>query len=159
MNLKHRSIYKSAITAIRLLMGAVFAASGIEKLVDLKYFGLVIAEYQLIPHGLIPALALLVSLAELICGVMLLFGILTRASSRLLQALLIAFVFGMANNFIRGLDHECGCFDLVTQWFGIREEIGIASIMRDLVFIALLLPLSLQCSDSPFWRKQFRDRS
>ena len=157
MSPKHRSFPKPAITAIRLLMGAVFAASGIEKLVDLKYFGLVIAEYQLIPHGLIPAVALLVSLAELLCGAMLLAGILIRTNARILIILLFAFVLGMANNVIRGLvDHDCGCFELLTQLFGLREEIGIASIVRDLLFIALLLPLSLQGSDRISWRRQNR---
>jgi uncharacterized membrane protein YphA (DoxX/SURF4 family) len=144
MNLEHRSIPKPVLTVLRLLMGAVFVASGIEKLVDLKYFGLVIAEYQLIPHELIPAVALLVSLVELLCGAMLISGILTRANARLLIVLLITFVFGIANNVIRGLDHDCGCLELLTQWFGLKEEIGIASIVRDLVFIALLLPLALQ---------------
>jgi uncharacterized membrane protein YphA (DoxX/SURF4 family) len=157
MKPKNRSIPQPAITAIRLLMGAFFAVSGIGKLVDLKYFGLVIAEYQLIPHGLIPAVALLVSLAELLCGTMLLSGILIRTNARLLIILLFAFVFGIANNIIRGLDHDCGCFELLTQWFGLREEIGIASVVRDLLFIALLLPLALQGSDRISWRKQDRE--
>ncbi|NTW51663.1 MAG: DoxX family membrane protein [Chlorobiaceae bacterium] len=157
MNPKHRSIPKPAITAIRLLMGALFAASGIEKLIDLKYFGLVIAEYQLLPHGLIPAVALLVSLVEVLCGVMLLSGIMIRTSARILIILLIAFLFGLGNNFIRGLEHECGCFELLGQLVGLREEIGIASIVRDLIFIVLLLPPALQGSDHLRWRLQDRD--
>lgn len=154
MNPEQRSIPKLAITAIRLLMGALFAASGIEKLIDLKYFGLLIAEYQLLPHGLIPAVALLVSLAELLCGFMLLAGIQIRTNSRLLIILLIAFLFGMANNLVRGLEHDCGCFDLLIQWVGLREELGVASILRDLLFIALLLPLALQGSERISWRRQ-----
>jgi len=157
MNKKLRSIPTPAITAIRLLIGTVFAASGIEKLVDLKYFGLVIAEYQLIPHGLIPSVALLVALVELLCGAMLLSGILIRTNARILIILLFAFIFGMANNIIRGLDHDCGCLELLSQWFGFREEIGFASIVRDLLFIALLLALALQGSDRIYWRKQDRE--
>ncbi len=156
MNPEQRSIPKLAITAIRLLMGALFVVSGIEKLIDLKYFGLVIAEYQLLPHGLIPAVALLVSLVELLCGAMLLSGILIRTNARLLSLLLIVFLFGMTNNLIRGLDHDCGCFDLLLQSFGLREEIGIASILRDLLFIALLLPLALQGGDRISWKRQDR---
>ena len=37
------------ITALRLILGAFFIISGFEKLLDLKFFGLVIAEYQILP--------------------------------------------------------------------------------------------------------------
>ena len=60
------------ITTLRLLLGAFFIMSGFEKLLDLKFFGLIIAEYQIVPSFLIPAVALLFSLCELLCGTMLL---------------------------------------------------------------------------------------
>ena len=43
------SFPSALITALRLLLGVLFIISGGEKLLDLKFFTLVIAEYQILP--------------------------------------------------------------------------------------------------------------
>ena len=87
------------ITALRLMLGAFFIMSGLEKLLDLKFFGLIIAEYQILPSFLIPSIALLVSLCELLC------------------------------------------FKLLSQWYSLKEEIGIVPIIRDILLFILLLKI------------------
>ena len=141
------------ITVLRLLLGAVFIISGGEKLLDLKFFGLVVAEYQILPSLLIPAVAILVSLCELLCGIMLLLDLFSRISASVMLCMMAIFIAAMTNNLIRGLEHDCGCFEFLAQWYGLKEEIGIGPILRDILFFILLLPVVLLGSNSIPWKK------
>jgi uncharacterized membrane protein YphA (DoxX/SURF4 family) len=141
------------ITVLRLMLGAFFIISGCEKLLDLKFFGLVIAEYQILPSFLIPAVALLFSLCELLCGTMLLIDLFSRFSSSVMLCMMVIFIAAMINNVMRGLDHDCGCFQFLSQWYGLKEEIGIGPIVRDLLFFILLLPIALLSSNRIPWKK------
>ena len=141
------------ITALRLLLGVLFIISGGEKLLDLKFFGLVIAEYQILPSLLIPAVALLVSFCELLCGAMLLLDLFSRISASMMLCMMVIFIVAMTNNLIRGLEHDCGCFEFFAQWYGLKEEIGIGPIVRDILFFILLLPVALVGSNKIPWKK------
>ncbi len=141
------------ITALRLLLGVLFIISGGEKLLDLKFFGLVIAEYQILPSLLIPAVALLVSFCELLCGAMLLLDLFSRISASMMLCMMVIFIVAMTNNLIRGLEHDCGCFEFFAQWYGLKEEIGIGPIVRDILFFILLLPVALLGSNKIPWKK------
>ena len=142
------------ITLLRLLLGALFIMSGGEKLLDLKYFGLVIAEYQILPSLLIPAAALLLSLCELLCGIMLLLDLFSRISSSIMLFMMAIFIAAMTNNVMRGIEHDCGCVEFLSQWFGLKEEIGIGAIVRDILFFILLLPVALLGSNRIPWKKE-----
>ena len=141
------------ITALRLLLGALFMMSGGEKLLDLKYFALVIAEYQILPSLLIPAVALFVSLCELLCGTMLLLDLFSRISSSIMLCMMAIFIASITNNLMRGLEHDCGCMEFLSQWYGLKEEIGIGPIVRDILFVILLLPVALLGSNRIPWKK------
>jgi putative oxidoreductase len=142
------------ITALRLMLGALFILSGGEKLLDLKFFALVIAEYQILPSLFIPAVALLVSLCELLCGTMLLFDLFSRISSSVMLCMMAIFIAAITNNVMRGLEHDCGCVEFLSQWYGLKEEIGIASIVRDILFFILLLPVALFGTNRIPWKKE-----
>ncbi|NHQ59849.1 DoxX family membrane protein [Chlorobium sp. BLA1] len=142
------------ITALRLILGALFILSGGEKLLDLNYFALVIAEYQILPSLLIPAAALLLSLCELLCGTMLLLDLFSRFSSSVMLCMMAIFIAAMTYNVMRGLDHDCGCFEFLSQWYGLKEEIGIGPIVRDIFFFILLLPIALRGSNRIPWKIQ-----
>jgi putative oxidoreductase len=142
------------ITTLRLLLGALFIMSGGEKLLDLKYFGLVIAEYQILPSLLIPAAALFFSLCELVCGTMLLIDLYSRVSSSIMLIMMVIFIVAITNNVIRGIDHDCGCMEFLSQWYGMQEEVGIGAIVRDIVFFILLLPIALLGSNRIPWKKE-----
>ncbi|NTV06901.1 MAG: DoxX family membrane protein [Chlorobiaceae bacterium] len=146
------------ITALRLLLGALFILSGFEKLLDLKYFALVIAEYQILPSMLIPAAALFFSLCELLCGIMLLLDLYSRVSSSIMLGMMAIFIAAITNNVIRGIEHDCGCFEFLAQWYGLKEDIGIVSIVRDILFFILLLPIALLGSNRIPWKKQHQSK-
>ena len=141
------------ITTLRLLLGAFFIMSGFEKLLDLKFFGLIIAEYQIVPSFLIPAVALLFSLCELLCGTMLLINLFSRFSSSVMLCMMVIFIAAMINIVMRGLEHDCGCLKFLSQWYGLKEEIGIVPIVRDILFFILLLPIAFLGSNRIPWKK------
>ena len=141
------------LTALRLLLGALFILSGGEKILDLKYFALVIAEYQILPSFIIPGVALFISLCELLCGTMLLIDLFSRISSSIMLCMMAIFIAAITNNVMRGLDHDCGCIEFLAQWYGLKEEIGIGSIVRDILFFILLLPVALLGSNRIPWKK------
>ncbi len=142
------------ITTLRVMLGALFIISGGEKLLDLKFFSLVIAEYQILPALVIPTVALFVSLCELLCGTMLLFDLFSRITASIMLAMMALFIAAMTNNLVRGLEHECGCFEFLSQWYGLKEEIGIGPILRDILFFILLLPVALLGSNRIPWKKE-----
>ncbi|TLU82954.1 MAG: DoxX family protein [Chlorobium sp.] len=141
------------LTTLRIVMGMIFIASGFEKIIDLKFFELIIAEYQIVPPALIPAAALSLSLIELLCGIMLVMNLFSRSNAFVLSIITALFIAGMVNNLTRDIEHECGCFEFLGQWFGLKEEIGIGAIIRDLVFFMLLLLVGLAGSDRIPWKK------
>jgi len=141
------------ITALRLMLGVLFIMSGYEKLMDLKFFALIIAEYQILPTFLISAIALLFSLCELLCGTMLLIDLFSRFRSSVMLCMMVIFIAAMINNVMRGLDHDCGCFKFLSQWYGLKEEIGIVPVVRDILFFILLLPIASFGSNRVPWKK------
>jgi uncharacterized membrane protein YphA (DoxX/SURF4 family) len=142
------------IAAFRLLLGILFVVSGGEKLLDLKFFALVITEYQILPSLLIPAVALFVSLCEVLCGTMLLLDLFSQFSSSVMLCMMMIFIAAMTNSVMRGLEHECGCFEFLAQWNVMKEEIGIGPIIRDILFFIMLLPITLFGSNRIPWKKE-----
>jgi hypothetical protein len=44
---------------------------------------------------------------------------------------------------MRGIEHDCGYFEFLSKWYGLKEEIGIDPIVRDILFFILLLSVAL----------------
>ena len=136
MNAKLRGILssKGLLMALRLLMGAVFVAASYDKLLYPSVFAAKAAEYKIIPELLLPLTAVVLPWLELVCGFLLILDIFTRSAALILTVTLAGFILGMGYDLSSGLVHDCGCFGFL------EESIGAGTIIRDLIFIALLLP-------------------
>lgn len=73
----------------------------------------------------------------MLAGILIILDVYAQSSALILCGLLSAYIIAIASAWARGIDIECGCFDLLTQ-FGLKERVGLEAIIRDLVF--LLLP-------------------
>lgn len=124
-------------TAIRILLGILFIYSGIFKVIDPQNFGRIIIMYNIIPEILVPYAALIFPFLELLLGILLFFGFRIKAASFMNILLMLFFIVIISINVVRGVTFECGCFEL--SRFGIKEEIGIPLVIRDIVFLAFLL--------------------
>jgi uncharacterized membrane protein YphA (DoxX/SURF4 family) len=96
--------------AARLLVGGVWLVAGVLKLPDPAVNVRAVRAYDLFPESIVPTIGHALPIVELIVGVCLIVGLLTRPMAILSSVLLVAFVIGISSAWARGLQIECGCF-------------------------------------------------
>ena len=96
--------------AARLVLGGVWVVAGALKLPDPAENVRAVRAYQLLPESLVPTVGYALPILELLLGICLVLGLLTRVNGVLSGLLLVAFVFGISAAWARGLEIECGCF-------------------------------------------------
>lgn len=122
----------------RLVTGGVWIAAGLLKLSDPAGSVRAVRAYQLLPESVTPAVGYTLPIVEVIVGVMLVLGLLTRVSAVIASLLFVAFIFGISWAWAHGLEIECGCFG------GGGTKIGASSqykweILRDVGLLLLSL--------------------
>ena len=101
-------------------LGLTFIAASLDKIIDPYAFSANISGYEVMPSFLINLSALFVPWIELICGILLLFGVFITiiknkeilyidASNNIIILMLLWFIFILSVAHIRGLDIDCGC--------------------------------------------------
>jgi uncharacterized membrane protein YphA (DoxX/SURF4 family) len=115
---------------LRLALAGVFIYAGLIKLLEPRAFAHVIAQYDLVPEGLLPAMAIGLPVLELLAGLGLILEI--RGSLTTITVLLLMFLVILAYALCQNLDIDCGCFT-------IEELEGIHSVKtafwRDLIML------------------------
>ncbi|WP_026453679.1 MauE/DoxX family redox-associated membrane protein [Saccharomonospora iraqiensis] len=123
-------------TLVRLGLAAVWLVSGGLKLADPGQAYLAVQAYEVLPAELVGVVATALPLVEVVLGLLLALGVLTRASAAVSVVVLVLFVAGVAQAWARGLTIDCGCFG-----GGGRVAEGETEypqdILRDLGFLAL----------------------
>ena len=94
----------------RLLTGGVWIAAGALKLPDPAASVRAVRAYQLLPETVVPTLGHLLPVLEVVIGVCLVVGLLTRFSAAVSAVLFVAFIIGIAYAWNKGLSIDCGCF-------------------------------------------------
>ena len=97
-------------TACRLLVGGVWVAAGALKVTDPAGSVRAVRAYDLLPEAIVPTVGPLLPLTEIVIGVLLILGLLTRAAAVVSALLFVAFIVGIAAAWARGLQIDCGCF-------------------------------------------------
>lgn len=116
-----------------IVPSVVFLAGGWQKLHDPQVFAAALENYQLLPSALVPAVATVLPLLELGCGVLLLFPDCAPLSVALLM-LLMALVSGaVAINLLNGRAHiDCGCGGVSAQplsWALLARNAGLMAML------------------------------
>ena len=93
-------------------VGAVFVYASRDKIAAADQFADIVNDYQMLPLVVVNAFALAMPWAEMVTGAALIAGVWRRAAGLVATALTAAFLVGIAQAEIRGLDIECGCFDV-----------------------------------------------
>lgn len=104
---------KSVLWIFRLIVGGVFVWAGLMKILEPLEFAQNTANYRLFSRDLSFLIALVLPWVEVLCGILLIFGISRSASSLLLSGLLGLFLMLILVTLWRGLDVDCGCFGSV----------------------------------------------
>ena len=106
------TIYRVLLRVVGLAVGALFIYASLDKIAHPDRFADIVHEYDLLPLLFINAFALTMPWVEMVAGVGLILGLWRRAAGLIATALTLAFLFAIASAEIRGLDIECGCFDV-----------------------------------------------
>ena len=104
--------HKYVILLARLVLGLVFIIASIDKILDPQAFSDTIDNYHITPLALNNFFALIIPWLELIIGICLIFGFLLDGAVFITICLLVWFIFIISQALFRGIDINCGCFDL-----------------------------------------------
>jgi uncharacterized membrane protein YphA (DoxX/SURF4 family) len=98
----------------RLAIAALFLFAAYQKLFASsdapQKFALAINSFKILPEHLVHLAAGAIPWIEVVCGLLLIVGIWTRAAAALLAAMLIAFTIAVASVLLRDMSLTCGCF-------------------------------------------------
>jgi uncharacterized membrane protein YphA (DoxX/SURF4 family) len=94
----------------RLITGGVWIVAGALKLPDPASSIRAVRAYELLPESIVPTVGHALPVVEVVIGVCLVLGLLTRAMGVLSSLLFVAFIVGISAAWTRGLSIDCGCF-------------------------------------------------
>jgi uncharacterized membrane protein YphA (DoxX/SURF4 family) len=126
----------------RLVLAAVFAASGWPKLTDPDGTLRSVRAFRLVPEALVPAFGYALPAVELAVALLLLAGLVTRAAALVTAGLVVMFVVGIVAAWARGLAIDCGCFG--TTGAAVADPVRgyVVDLLRDGALLALALWLA-----------------
>jgi len=128
----------------RVLLAAIFLLSSVGKLVDLERYSVdAVYNFGILPMWLARPFGLVMPFIELLCGLGLLFGVLTRLSALGSALMSLAFFVAKAIVLAQGRSIECGCFGAII------DTLASVTIFMDIPMV--LLSLVVMFSRSRHW--------
>ncbi len=97
-------------TVVRLFLGAVWIWASVSKLSEPRTFLIAVRAYDATPEWLSKAIAYGLPVLELIVGILLVLGLVTRVAAAVSGVLFLVFLIGLIQASARGIKLECGCF-------------------------------------------------
>lgn len=94
----------------RLVTGSVWIVAGVLKLPDPSESVRAVRAYDLLPEAVVPTVGHLLPVLEVVVGLLLVLGVLTRPVAVVSSLLFVAFIVGISSAWARGLQIDCGCF-------------------------------------------------
>ena len=94
----------------RLVLGVVMLAAGVPKALNIAETQQVTRAYQILPYELANAWGMVMPFVEVVIGVLLILGLMTRLAAVVAGLLMIAFIIGIVSVWVRGIKIDCGCF-------------------------------------------------
>jgi uncharacterized membrane protein YphA (DoxX/SURF4 family) len=94
----------------RVVVGGVWLAAGLLKVSDGAASVRAVRAYDLLPEAVVPTIGHALPALEIVIGLALVAGALTRPAAVVSALLFLAFIFGISSAWSRGLQIDCGCF-------------------------------------------------
>jgi putative oxidoreductase len=124
--LKRVVISRYLAFAFRIVVGGFFIYASMSKIPYPAQFAEATADYRLVPYWLLNPGAVFLPWIEFTCGLFLIIGFLSRASSVLIGLMFIMFNTMVLINMYWGAPISCGCYDTVGEpisWKKILENV------------------------------------
>jgi uncharacterized membrane protein YphA (DoxX/SURF4 family) len=113
----------------RAVLAVTFIWACIHKIANPFEFGLQVATYQILPLSLINLQAIVLPWVELVVALLLVAGLLTRASALVTCGMNVMFIIAISLALAADLDLQCGCFASAEA----GEEMDSSLIVRDTI--------------------------
>lgn len=131
-----------AILVSRLVLGGVFIAAGIPKILDPGAFAGAIRSYGLsLPEWFVSFSAYALPYAEVLIGLYLVFGLFTKPTAWVTTALMVVFTVALVQGAARGLDINCGCFGVGEEssnlWLAFLRDVGLIALCVHVIYAPL----------------------
>ncbi|MDO9457740.1 DoxX family protein [Nocardioides sp.] len=94
----------------RLVVGGVWIWAGFAKLADPLGSVQAVQAYDLLPTSLAEPIGYALPAVEVVIGLALVVGVMSRGAAAISVVLFVGFVIGIASAWARGLEIDCGCF-------------------------------------------------
>ncbi|SDI08563.1 Methylamine utilisation protein MauE [Nonomuraea jiangxiensis] len=124
-------------TVARLVLGGVLIAAGALKIGNPADSVVAVKAYQLLPESVAVTVGYALPILEIVVGVLLVVGLLTRVAAAIAGLLMFAFVFGIGWAWAHGLRIDCGCFGGGGQLGAGQEPAYALDILRDFGLVLL----------------------
>ncbi|WP_229802930.1 MauE/DoxX family redox-associated membrane protein [Planobispora rosea] len=124
-------------TVSRLILAGVLVIAGWGKIGTPVLSVEAVKAYQLLPDPVATAVGYGLPILEIVVGILLIVGLLTRVAGIASALLMLAFVIGIASVWARGLRIDCGCFGGGGQLAAGEEPSYLIDILRDFGLFAL----------------------
>lgn len=135
--------------ACRLILSAIFALAAAGGLEHPKTFMRSVADYQILPSGLVPLAAATIPGVEMLAALVLLAAALlpprlpgrwraaVEGAELIVSALLVVYTVGIASALLRGFKMDCGCFDFLGEHLPFYKPSNATwwTVVRDLVML------------------------
>lgn len=129
-------------TLARLVVGAVWIVAGIIKVPDPDASVTAVRAYQLLPLSIVSTVGHVLPILEVVVGVLLVLGVLTRPVGAVSALMQLAFIVGIASVWARGISINCGCFgdggvdpDAASKYpWEIARDVGLMALSLWLVW-------------------------
>lgn len=128
----------------RILLGAIFIAFALSKILRPAVFALNTVDYGMMPSWGVNLWALALPWAELVVGLFLVLGIRTRAAATLIGAMNVIFIVGLVNAIFHHLPINCGCVGEVGEpvnWWKVLKNTGMLIMTIQIFFYDRLFVL------------------
>jgi len=119
-----------------VVLGGVLVVAGWIKIVDITGSVQSVLAYELFSYEVARLVGTMLPVVEIAVGLLLVSGLLTRASATLAGLLMVVFVVGVASAWARGLAIDCGCFGTGGP-VDPEDTRYLYEILRDLGLLAL----------------------
>lgn len=94
----------------RLILGVTLIVAGGIKVTSAALSAQAVRAFQILPWDLAGYVGYALPVVEILVGLLLVTGLMTRASAVVGGLLMLAFIIGIISVWVRGLSIDCGCF-------------------------------------------------
>jgi len=123
---------QQAVTVARFLLGALLVAAGALKIGHGPALAGAIAGFRLLPANVIPALAVVLPPFEILVGLYLVAGLLTRIAGGVAAGMFVLYAASIASAVVRHIPANCGCFGpgeaATADWPHVGFDLVLAAI-------------------------------